>query len=140
MKLEIEFLGGSCYWIEKIKRNAARAEEVLSSQAFLERVRKHPSFDHTKDGSEQVAHAIEAAGAVKIRVGFYSKWWTRAIAYEADGAIYFNTRKEGYGAGSVGNIAHEVMHALGYSHNGNSPAGNENTVPWRVGEWVQDWA
>lgn len=139
MKIVIEFQNGSCYWIKKIEKNAEQVSRVLSDPAFLAKVRSWPRFDFTEKTPDQDTKAIEHAGTVTIRVGFYSKWFTRAIAYESDGAIYFNVRKEGYGAGSPGNLAHEVMHALGFSHNGNSPAGNANTVPWRVGEWVEEW-
>lgn len=141
MKIEIEFLNGSTYWKQLVKRNAEHAGRVLSDPAFLAKVENWTKFDFTSDTPRTVATRLEKAGTVKIRVGFYTGWWwSKAIAYEDGGAIYFNTRKEAYGAGGVGNIAHEFMHALGYSHNGNSPAGQENTVPWRVGQWAEGWA
>ena len=136
MRIIVQFLGGTQYWQDKITANAAQASAILSDPAFIAKIRAWPGFDFTGETPDQIADKIQNAGEVTIKVGFYSKWWTRAIAYEQDGAVYFNTRKESYGAGSKGNIAHEVTHALGYEHNGNAAAGNLNTVPYRIGEWA----
>lgn len=135
MKLLINFLSGTEYSQDLVRTSAATVSKVFSDPVFLARVSSIVKYDFTTETSAQVAETIRSAGEVKVNVGFYRGWfWSRAIAYEQDGAIYFNTRKFGYGAGGVENVAHEVMHALGYSHRGNSPAGNENTVPWKVGQ------
>lgn len=137
MKITVTFLNGSDYWQNKILDSAARASAILSDPAFLEAVRKRGRFDCTTHAPTQVADRLEHAGEVTIKVGFYSRWWTRAIAYEKNDTVFFNTRKESRGAGSPANIAHEVMHALGYRHNGNYTAGNENTVPYVIGDMVE---
>jgi hypothetical protein len=140
MKIIVSFLNGSRYWQDLVLENAAKASAALSDPKFIAKVRTWPGFDFTSSTPAQVGDVLEDAGDVVIKVGFYKGWWwSRAIGYEQDGAIYFNTRKEAYGAGGVGNIAHEVMHFLGFSHDGNSPAGQENTVPWRIGQWAADW-
>lgn len=139
MNIKVEFLNGSQYWKDKITANAAQSSKVLNDPAFLAKVRAWPGFDYTSDTSEQIADKLENAGVVSIKVGFYSKWWTRAIAYESNGAVFFNTRKENYGAGGTNNLIHEALHSLGYSHRGNSPNGNENTVPWRVSEIAMEF-
>lgn len=139
MRIIVNFLSGSEYWESKIKANAEEASRRLSDPAFLAWVKSWSQFDFSGDTPLQVSEKLAAAGDVKINVGFYSKLLTLAIAYEEDDAVFFNTRKESYGAGGVGNIAHEVMHAMGYSHNGNSARGNENTVPYRIGEWIETW-
>lgn len=140
MNIKINFLNGTDYWKQKITDNAAIASQIMSSQEFLNKVASHPGFYFTNQSSVVVSLKFENAGDVTINVGFYSRWWTRAIAYEQDGAVYFNTYKEKYGAGSVDNVSHETAHALGYSHAGNSPSGNENTVPYWVGNLVGELA
>ena len=137
MKLLINFLSGTLYSQDLVRTSAATVSTVMSDARFLSQVENVVSYDYTADSPAQIADKIRNAGEVKINVGFYRGWfWSRAIAYEQDGAIYFNTRKFGYGAGGVENVAHEFMHALGYAHNGNSPAGNEHTVPWMIGKMV----
>lgn len=140
MIIRVSFLNGSRYWRDKVTANADQASRILSDPAFIAKVRAWPMFDFTADTPAQVADKIECAGIVTIKVGFYWRpFFTKAIAYEEDGQVWFNTAKERYGAGGLGNTAHEVIHALNYSHNGNSPAGQANTVPWRIGEWVSNW-
>lgn len=139
MKINIDFENGTSYWQNLVTENARKAALILSDPAFIQKIRSWAGFDYCGDTPDQVADTIATTREVTIRVGFYSKWLTRAIAYEQDGAAYFNTRKEAYGAGSVGNVAHELMHALGYSHNGNSPGPNQNTVPYRIGQWAEGW-
>lgn len=140
MKIKIIFLGGSDYWRKKIQNAAMQVEAILSDADFLNaKVAAHPKFDFTKDSPVLVASKIMNTEVVTVRVGFYCKWLTKAIAYESGGAIYFNTRKESAGAGSWGNVMHEVLHALGYSHNGNSAAGNGNSVPYKVPDLAEAW-
>lgn len=140
MKVIVQFINGNDFWQNLVIKNAVLVSQVLSHPDFIKRVAAWPAFDFTNQTALDVSETIDHAGEVKIRVGFYKGWFfSKAIAYEENGAIHFNTRKLAYGAGGVGNIAHELMHALGFSHQGNSPRGNENTVPWRIGQWVAQW-
>jgi hypothetical protein len=146
MQIKISFdLGVNQYWKDKLTKNAQKAAELMSTSAFIEAVRSHDSFDFCDENPTAVAIKLSNTDTVEVTLGVYSKLFTRAIAYEAetaDGhtAVFFNSRKESYGAGSPGNIAHEVMHALGYRHNGNAANGNENTVPYFVGNLVDEMA
>lgn len=139
MDIIVAFENGDDYWQNLVTTNAAKASAILSDPAFLAWVRSQPSFDFTELTPVEVAEKIERSGDIKIRVGFYAKRFTRAIAYEVDGEEFFNTDKEAYGSGGVGNIAHETMHALGFSHDGNSPEGNQQTVPWAIGNYAETW-
>lgn len=140
MNISVTYLSQSPEWQAIVDASAARASKVLSDRAFIAKVRAWPSFDDCALPPGVVADHLDACADVAVRVGFYyRRWFTKAIAYEQDGAVYFNTAKRPYGAGSPGNVAHEVMHALGYVHNGNSASGNENTVPYRIGQWVEAW-
>lgn len=138
MVIELHFINGTPEWQKRVQANAEIAQRRLSSPELLKKVAYWEGFDFTRDEPKTVAMRLVQTEHIHIRVGFYSKWWTRAIAYEDDGVIYFNTRKARNGAGSPGNIAHEVMHVMGYSHNGNSPRGQTNTVPYRIGQWVDE--
>jgi hypothetical protein len=125
-------------WEPFIRESAKTAAAVLSDDDFIARVGSWRAFDATKDSPKQVADKIRGAGVLKIRVAFYHRRIGPAIAKEIGGKIHINTAKRAYGAGSPANIAHEVMHVLGFKHDGNRPSGNDNTVPYRIGEWVDD--
>lgn len=139
MQIAIVFLNGSDYWKKKVQDAALKVQGIFSDEGFLQAVAAHAGFDFTADSPAAVASRLMNAGTVSIHVGFYSKCLTRAIAYEQAGAVYFNTRKEAQGAASWQNVAHEVLHALGYSHNGNAPAGQGNTVPYAIPALAEAW-
>jgi hypothetical protein len=139
MNIRVNFLNGNLYWQSKITASAVRASNVLSDPAFIAKVRAVPKFDYTGDTPGQVADAIAQAGDIPVNVSFYSKLFTRAIAFEDNQGVHFNVCKEKYGAGSAGDLAHEFMHRLGYQHNGNAAAGNENTVPYLIGSMVDEF-
>jgi hypothetical protein len=133
VKINVHFLNGSNYWRNKVLTNAAIASKILSDIDFLAIIASQPKYDFTADTSDQVAAKIADTYQLTISVSFlWRPWPSKMIADEAPGLIRFNTAKERYGAGSVENIVHETMHALNYSHDGNSPQGQGNTVPWRV--------
>lgn len=140
MNIIINFLNGTEYSQDLVRTSATAVSKVLSDPSFLSRVRGIVKYDFTTDTSSQVADKIRDAGEVKINIGFYRGWfWSKVLAFENYASVSFNTRKFGYGAGGVENVAHELMHALGYSHNGNSPAGNQATVPWMIGKMVAEF-
>lgn len=137
MNIVVTCLNGSKYWREKVAFSAEQASHVLSDPKFLDQVRAVPFFDFTADTPAQIADRIVAASDVQISVSFYWNPFGKAIAKESENLVSFNRCKERYGAGSPGNVAHEVMHRMGWSHNGNSPAGNQGTVPWLIGGMVE---
>lgn len=136
MNIIVKFLNGNAYWQAKVLKSAEQASQILSDHFFLAKVRAVPKFDFTSDTPAQVGDKLEAAGDVVINVSFYRKWPALAIASETPGQVSFNVCKEKQGAGNPENVTHETMHAMGWSHDGNSPRGNENTVPWLVGKMV----
>lgn len=141
MNIKVTFLNGSQYWRDKVTVNAAIVSSVLSDERFLATVEATTLFDYTADSPFHIADKIRTAGTVSITVGFYWNWFSRAIAYEVEEGVKFNTAKEFYGSGGCGNVAHETMHAAPfyYQHNGNSPGGNQQTVPYAIGNMVQAW-
>jgi len=138
MRIEVIFSGGSSNWQAFISESAKTAAAVLSDPTFIAKVRAWPGFDFSQNTPAQVGDTIEAANVVDVKIGFYDHPLGPSIAKEVAGAVLFNTSKRNRGAGSPGNLAHEVMHVLGFSHNGNQLAGNENSVPYRIGQWVDE--
>lgn len=136
MNIVVKFLNGNSYWQAKILVSAGKASAVLSDPVFLAKVRAVPKFDFTSDTPAQVGDKLAAAGDVTVSVGFFSKWFTKEIAFEDAGGFHFNTRKEAQGAGGPGDIAHELCHELGWLHRGNARSGNENSAPYWIGDQV----
>ena len=139
MNIKVTFLNGSNYWQQLVLNSAEKASDILSDPAFLLKISNITHYDFCIETPIQIGDKIRAVGEITIEVGFYSKWFTKAIAYEECKKIWFNTRKKAYGAGGVGNIVHETLHALGYKHNGNATAGNEFTVPYLIGDLADGW-
>lgn len=141
MRINCDFLNGTTYWQNKVLASARRGGEILSNPGFLDVIEAHTGFDFCNMPPRAVRDKIEHIESIMIKVGFYRGWWwSKAIAFEENGEVWFNTRKEAYGAGGLNNVIHETMHALGFSHNGNSAIGNENTVPYWIGNKAAEWA
>jgi len=138
MNIQVTFLDGSQNWQDFISQSAQTVSDVLGDSDFIDKVRNWKQFDFTQKSPGDVADALVKAGIVSIKVGFYHNPLGLSIAKEKNGAVFFNTAKRNHGAGSPGNVAHEVMHVLGFSHDGDRPTRNANTIPYRIGEWVDE--
>lgn len=152
MEIKISFVTNDPSWDAYILKNAAKAASILADESFLRTVSTWRAFDYTNKSAPEVAAVLRTAGTVVVRVDYFRtggfrpvRWFraarnraTKAIASEKDGVVSFNRAKKHLGAGSPGNIAHEAMHVLGFKHNGNERSINLNTVPYRIGEWVDD--
>jgi hypothetical protein len=138
IEIHPDFIDSSDDWTSRITKNAQLASQAMCTPEFLDRVRSWSDFDWTTDSPVDVANRIAHAGVINIKVGFYSDNSTNAIAYENDGGVYFNKVRASGGAGGIGNIVHEAMHVIGYKHFWNWPWLQGNTVPWRIGGWVDE--
>lgn len=137
LKLELSFGDNTTPELEKkLRASAAVANEVLCERAFILRVRTWPGFSYTSDTPQHVAARIAHGGTLKLRVSFFEDRDSAVLAREVGGAVAFNTANDQ--TGSPGNVAHEAMHVLGYSHRWNWPLWQGNTVPWRIGSWVNE--
>lgn len=128
-------------WTDRVRRNAQTVESILNSEEFKAQIVRKARFFYSRDTGSVVWQKISSAGTVALTISFFSDRNTRAIACSGhDGTVAFNIEKEKQGAASVGNIAHEVMHVLGYSHFTNFAWPNRNSVPYWVGSLAEQFA
>jgi len=123
----------------KVDRAVAKANEILHSQEFYEEIRKKPSFDYSKLSPQEIATLMEQASwEITIKAAF------KPIANASTEGPHLikvsNIRFSSHLPTAVNTLIHETVHAidwhngeLEFTHNGNSPIGQENTAPWVIG-------
>jgi hypothetical protein len=136
--IKLEFSGQtSIYWEHKIQSAAILATKAIQSQEFSAACHDL-KLTHTNGKSvQEVCREMVCSSEITLSINFYHDANTRAIAYERDGALFINTAKEKEGAGSPGNIAHEVTHILDYKHFSNWAFLGKSSVPYRIGNLVE---
>lgn len=106
-------------------------------------------FNFTEDNYIEVYENIISASVFLpdryVVVETYRPWnrFTKAIAYASKGTIFVNEYKINSLelADYVGNFAHEFIHTIGYSHEGNRVTQfNLSTVPYVIGGLAEAWA
>jgi len=111
-------------------------EKHYKDRSFLKLVKGVSQYNHTRDTAAMVADKIKDS-QLQIFVKSYTSKnpWSLAIGYAKGNEIFLNTRKMDLPLGErAGNIMHEAMHLLGYTHRGNRPnTYNKGTVPYKVG-------
>ena len=121
------------FWKERVEKNANVAERILNSKEFATEFTRQSLTETDGKTAEEICRELQNAGQVNLKIGFYRRLLTRAIAFERDGSVYLNTAKAENGAGSPGNLAHELAHTLGYKHESNWQGESTTTVPYVVG-------
>lgn len=125
---------------------AKTANCVLTDKAFLIEVATLPKFDYSNDTGLEVSLKLQKD--MKAYLATYRpklwNWNSRVIAYRNVGSniIYFNVRKNPRDSESMTNTcAHELLHLLGYDHNGNGPEsdGRRFTVNYYVGRIAEKY-
>jgi hypothetical protein len=125
-------------WVDKIKESAQLANKQISSKEFA---MKCQSLNVTKTNGktvQEVCREIVCSSAVHPTIGFYNNPGTKAIAYESEGGLFVNIAKDAQGAGGTGNLVHEFTHTLGYKHFTNFALLGQCSVPYRVGNLVEE--
>lgn len=128
------------FWKQRIDSSAVLASAILRSQEFGDRCRGKNMSRRNGQSVEQVCRELQCAGAVNPKVDFFNDPRTKAIASEGAGEVHINTAKAEFGAGSPGNLAHEMAHTLGYRHFTNVRRFAQQGVPYVVGDLVDEIA
>lgn len=97
------------------------------------------TYEQTNDNSFEVLKKIEQTKLTQVKEFYPKNPFSKVVGvkFAGDPATYLNARKSRPLAAVVGTILHEASgHGNGFTHKGNSPGGNEKTVPYvltRVG-------
>lgn len=81
--------------------------------------------------------------AANLKLSYYYNRWTKAVGYEsADDFNVVHINRAKVGAWSTCElaslVAHERSHALGFFHDGNSPANNQDSIPYEINHSFED--
>lgn len=117
---------------------------VLTDKAFLIEVATLPKFDYSNDTGLEVS--LKLQNNVTTYLSTYRPWnrYSKVIAYRNTGSniLYFNLRKNPRDSEEMVNTCHhELLHVLGYDHNGNGPEndGRRFTVNYYVGRIAEKY-
>jgi hypothetical protein len=127
-------------WRTRLESSAALASTILSSDAFAAKC-VEMTMRRTNDRTvSDVCRHVACAGEHQLAIGFFHDANTRAIASEGEDGISINTAKADAGAGTPGNLVHEFTHILGYTHWTNWAFLGKRSVPYMVGNLVDEIA
>lgn len=137
--LVLQFSGDAdAVWRSRLVAAAERASRVLATDEFKAKCNRLKLSRTNGKTVAQVCDEVACSGKQTITIGFFHKENTKAIASEGEDTIFINTAKEDGGAGSPGNLVHEFTHALGYTHFTNFPIFGKNSVPYKIGNLVDE--
>ena len=123
---------------------ADKVSEVIFGKCFESYFMAKQSFYFSKDTGAQVVAKLKTK-PLKLGLTYFVKkrnpfTGNIVVGFEnGDGKIHANrvawssmTLKD-----KVSNVAHELTHFVGYKHNGNSPTGNGESVPYQANRAVE---
>ena len=131
---------------ENVTKAVQKADEILNTKYFYDEIRKIEKFDNSKLTGQEIADRMEKANQ-KVTVVRKIKPIANASTTTSDkikisrslfgknfaGKFDINT--------AVNTLIHETVHAVDFlntgnefTHDGNSPVGQENTAPWVIGD------
>ena len=116
------------------------ANRILSSPDFHRGVSAVPRFNNTKQSGSQIVDDIKnLRKTVEVR----EYWNPLGANAKTVSVIKINAAKLNRSHAEITNtVVHETVHAVDwwtnndwdYTHDGNSPDGQENTAPWVIGK------
>lgn len=87
-------------------------------------------------------YRVISSANIELKVNFYSRWWTSAVAYQKNGTLYLNTRKiGGWGIFDYAStFLHEATHLMGFSHDFRATSRRPRSVPYTMNTIVEELA
>lgn len=129
---------------DRIKKLVSASNCVINKKSFQEELKSVDSFtDINKNGKQVLEKILDSKQGI---VKFYTQNWiawkfAQVNGYVDNGSnvININTRQLWRSDKSIVNtIVHELSHVTGYKHQGNSPSGNQNSVPYKIGSIAEN--
>lgn len=126
---------------EPYEKSVNCANKLIHLDEFKSRVLA-ATYEQTNDNSFEVLAKVEQAKLTQVKPIWPKNPFSKmvAVVYPNDPAIYFNARKSRPVPSMAASAVHELSHKLGYKHKGNSPKGNEKTVPYALGAIAEELA
>lgn len=130
---------------EKIALAVTEANKILANPEFYKQIDAIPTFDNSSYSGLQVSTEIKDLNRT-IEVKDYWKPWGFANAKTVS-VVRIKTAKLKRSHASITNtVIHETVHAVDwwrnnlwdYTHDGNSPNGQNNTAPWIIGRLAEN--
>jgi hypothetical protein len=122
----------------RIEASARTLTGILASDAFAQACRA-AEMNRTRGKSvADVCSQLACAGPQTLKIALYDDPDMRTVAFEKRDAVFINTAKDR--AGTPQNLAHELAHALGYSHRTCWGWRRKQSVPYVLGRIVEEEA
>jgi hypothetical protein len=121
--------------LQFIKEAVDCANLIVKTDQFKASV-LNSTYEQTTDTAQEIFIVMTSGAVSEVKPIYPKNRFTAmtATTFANDPAIYLNARRARTKALWVGSVLHERSHKVGYRHNGNSRAGNEKTVPYRMTE------
>lgn len=129
---------------KKIVNAVAEANKILINPEFYKKIESIQHFDNSTYNGSKISSEIKNINRT-IEVEDYWKPFAVANAKTVSVVRLNNTKLRRNHASITNNVIHETVHAVDwltnnawdYTHDGNSPAGQDNTAPWVIGAFAE---
>jgi hypothetical protein len=121
----------------------AKANQILQNPAFYSEIGKFPPFHFSSLTPIEITKLMEnSEWRITVRGAFKPIANASTSTHDLIKVSTINFSRDL--ATGVNTLIHETVHAidlengtLEFTHDGNSPDGQENTAPWRIGELAE---
>lgn len=155
----VDVLNGTTTQKSKISAAIARMRKVIASEEFRTRILNHTYngkktfvdnggltnlqiYDKLVAGAEKLYPVVN--NAMDMDVQLYTNWFTSTVGYTYPNIdkIYMNTKFfNNYTSSQVaGNMMHEWLHKVGFSHSSNYTSYRKYSVPYAIGYLMAELA
>lgn len=125
---------------QKVIESVEEANRILQLREFYDRIAAVPRFDNSSYSPQQVSDELHNFDRTIAVQGYWNILSLANASTQTE--ININTAKLRRSKTSIVNtLIHETVHAIDwltnkawdYTHDGNSPAGQDQTAPWVIG-------